>query len=821
MVTRIARKALKVYPALLAAAMALAMANSSPLTAQSPGGAGGQSEIGLIIHIDRPYTELVDTVQALGGTVTVQYQNTGAIAVRVPAGSVGRLLASPGITKVEKDRIVELPPALEENLEMRALPVERSQLLNAAGLARRIGEVPEAYESYISMVTGASDVWPETGAGVSSIVAVIDTGTEASHICLSGRGDAGVPASRVIAGPDFSPDVGTEFEGSTASSNNSHGTFVAGVIASSCFIVLDRRVPSDAALAAIFQAHLPPGTFFTMGQLLMVPLVGIAPASTIYAVKVFPHTGSGVATSIIEAALDHVITKKKRFNAGNPGGLDIDVVNMSLGGASLFDGRTLEERLVDAATEAGIVVVAAAGNDGPAPVSVSTPGTAFTALTAGAASDPVHTRIVWDIIFGPGQGEAMYPDDEFRPADFSGRGPLADQRASPDVLATGVFNLSLLPGGLTGFGSGTSFSAPAVAGGAALLSAWVEVNDPEAGPLAIRNAIIDGATPLPDDWKRRSQGGGYLNVAGALDLLKTGGVGDDLTPAELDEVLPNVTFRGGEFTTIISNLTPSRTVDLVFEIESSTSMVTIDLTSVDIDPNPVPAAIPNSIELYVKGAKRGGTGYIVYSANVFGRASVSIGDGFVGFAGSIFPFIVGRGPMEPGLMKVTVQGDWTNNGDVGARVTIRRFDNNEPKEARQQIIAGSLVLVPVEIPPGTTRAVLELGWQHNWARFPTNDLDMFLCAPGFVFFPDFRGATLNSPERIVLTSPAVGTWYVMVLGFGVFTEEDAYYLDVKLTVPEGSPPSRPSANQSFSHGIESIHNPDGHNEAVFKGESCF
>jgi len=98
---------------------------------------------------------------------------------------------------------------------------------------------------------------------------------------------------------------------------------------------------------------------------------------------------------------------------------------------------------------------------------------------------------------------------------------------------------------------------------------------------------------------------------------------------------------------------------------------------------------------------------------------------------------------------------------------------------------------------------------------------MFLCAPGYVFFPDFRGATLNSPERIVLSSPAVGTWYVMVLGFGVFTAEDAYYLDVKLTVPEGNPPGRPTTYQDFSHGVGSRHNPDGHNEAVFKGESCF
>ena len=102
----------------------------------------------------------------------------------------------------------------------------------------------------------------------------------------------------------------------------------------------------------------------------------------------------------------------------------------------------------------------------------------------------------------------MYPDDEFRPADFSGRGPLADGRASPDVTATGVFNLSLFPQDGTGFASGTSFSTPAVAGGAALLMGWAEANAPEFGPLVVRNAIIDGASPLSPEWKRRSQGAG-------------------------------------------------------------------------------------------------------------------------------------------------------------------------------------------------------------------------------------------------------------------------------------------------------------------------
>jgi serine protease AprX len=760
----------------------------------------------------------------MGGTVTIQYQNVDALAVRLPSAGLGYLASLPAVTRIEKDRIVEMPKLPEEYMEPRLLSVNPSQLLDPPALAAKIGEVPDGFPSYITSVTGAADTWVETGAGAGAITAVIDTGTDANHVCLTGRGDAGNPDSRVIEGPDFSPDAGTEFEGSTLPTNNFHGTFVAGVIASRCFIVLDRRVESDANLAAIFQAHLPDENFFTTGQLIMLPLVGLAPESSIYAVKVFPHTGSGVSSSIIEAAIDHVITKKKEYTAGLPGGLDIDVINLSLGGSARFDGRTLEDLLVDAATDAGILVVAAAGNDGPAPVSISTPGTAFSALTAGAASDPVHTRVFWDIFFGPGQGHAMYPDDEIRPADFSGRGPLADGRASPDVTATGVFNLSLFPQDGTGFASGTSFSTPAVAGGAALLMGWVEANKPEFGPLVVRNAIIDGATPLSSEWKRRSQGAGYLNVAKSLDLLKSGKTSDKLRQPSLDEEIPNVVLRDGVFSTTIRDLRPARTVDLIFEIKPSTSSVTIDFSGVSIDPNPVPAALPNSIEVYVKGAKRGGLPYLVYSANVVGPARLIIGDGTVRLRGAIFGAFVDRSTMEPGLMKVTVQGDWTNNGDVGARVTIRRTDTKATFDANDQIAPGETILIPVDIPSGTTRAAFELGWRQNWARFPTNDLDMFLCAPGFVLHPDFSGATLNSPEHLAVSNPAAGTWYVMVMGFGVFTPQDAYYLDVDVTAPADTPPDQPASYRVVYDEVgqaDESHNPDGHNEKIFRGEPCF
>ena len=806
----------------LYACLLLFSIQGTPLRASRSHIGEDQEFIRLIVHTAKPYSDLAQGIEDMGGTVTVRYQNVDALAITIPSHRLGRLLASSGVISVEKDMAVPLPTPPGEMAELRTLGLAREKVMSPRTVVSLIGEAPENYRSYLAEISGASGVWDETYLGAGTMVAVIDTGVDATHPCLSGRSAAGPPSTRVIAGPDLSIDRGTEFEGSTASTNNYHGTFAAGMVASDCFMVLDKRVPEDAELAAIFQAHFPPGTVFASGHNLMVPLVGLAPAANIYAVKVFPHTGSGASLSIIESALDHIITLKKLANAGLGGGLDVDIINMSLGGASLSDGLTLEERLVDEATKAGMLVVAAAGNEGPAPVSVSSPGTAYTALTAGAASDPAHTRIFWDLVLGPGQGAALYAGDDFRAADFSARGPLADRRSGPDVVATGVFNISLTSGGGTAWSSGTSFSTPAVAGGAALLTAWAKTNEPEAGPLAIRNAIIEGAVSMGPGWKRRSQGGGYINVANSLDLLKNGRIDNSLRFPASDEPLPNVRFQQGSFTSQVTGLAPARTSDFVFEVTPGTSYVVIDLEEVVIDPDPAPTAIPNSIELYLKGSKRGGTSYILYSANVFGRSRIVIGDGTLDLYGLIFPFTTGRSPLEPGLMKLTIQGDWTNNGNVGTRVTIRRFEGEDPVPTGPRLGQGDIILVPVQVKPGTAALRLELGWEHNWSRFPTNDLDMYLCAPGFLPYFDFHGATINSPESMTVAGPEPGTWYVMVVGFGINTGRDAYYLDVEALGPDGLPPGNPASLDSQTETPGSFHDSeDGHRELVFQGESCF
>ncbi len=136
---------------------------------------------------------------------------------------------------------------------------------------------------------------------------------------------------------------------------------------------------------------------------------------------------------------------------GNPA----EVVTMSIGIGGSDTATDQWSLALDHITSTlGTTVVVAAGNDGPAPSSFpGPPGAAFNILSVGATG---------------GTG-ALISEDYNQIAPFSSRGPTTDGRSKPDIVAPG--SLIELPtlGNAWNVTSGTSFAAPMVAGGAALL----------------------------------------------------------------------------------------------------------------------------------------------------------------------------------------------------------------------------------------------------------------------------------------------------------------------------------------------------------------
>jgi len=134
-----------------------------------------------------------------------------------------------------------------------------------------------------------------------------------------------------------------------------------------------------------------------------------APEANLIALQVMNDDGTGRPSDILKG-LKIVSDLKKK-------GVDIDLVNMSLGGEPDGLPDTLDpiNRMVDRLSQQGITVVAAAGNSGPEGRTIGSPADAPSAITVGAALDPNTV------------------------SDFSSRGPTDDGLIRPHLVAPGEF----------------------------------------------------------------------------------------------------------------------------------------------------------------------------------------------------------------------------------------------------------------------------------------------------------------------------------------------------------------------------------------------
>jgi subtilisin family serine protease len=216
---------------------------------------------------------------------------------------------------------------------------------------------------------------------------------------------------------------------------------------------------------------------------------GVAPRANIIAYKACPDLecpGGALLASIDQAVNDGV-----------------DVINYSIGLGATDPWATLGGAINDdteaflAAREAGIVVAAAAGNDGPAPGTHAGPANSPWVLGVAAAT---HDR--------GGAGDRL--------ASFSGRGPVVPLGViKPDVTAPGV---NIIAAGLGGSAttqtlSGTSMATPHVAGAAALLLSDKPTLTPSqvisALTLTARNSVTEaGVVTSP-----HLQGAGMVDVS--------------------------------------------------------------------------------------------------------------------------------------------------------------------------------------------------------------------------------------------------------------------------------------------------------------------
>ncbi len=728
----------------------------------------------VIIRGAKPYGALIAQVRGLGGEVTQQYENVDAIAALVPKDKLTELnaLAAGKVTR-ETQFSVPRPVANDGTSTRRAAGIqtveaESVQVLNGDALSQVIGTVPNDY-SFNNSLIGASALQAAGNLGQDIIVGLIDSGTANNPAVVASI------AGSVIGGESFV--TGDAVASATSTLNGQHGTWTGTVIASHVIFGFS----NNSTLVKSIKLHAPssitgacpdPPAVAVCG----VPLIGVAPGAKIYALKVFPSTSDSTSESTIIAAMDRAITLRRNFNHGVPSvhvsgtgtendpfvynSLKIDVVNMSLGGPTLFAGRDLEDQLTTQMLEVGITLAASAGNDGPHAMTVGSPGSGFGSLTLGAASTPAHERILRDLQLGLGAGALYRPFNGIQTAYFSSRGPNADGRTDPEITANGFATLAQGANGGISLVSGTSFSSPTAAGAAALLRKAA----PWASAAQIRNALVQGANPhlLADGSGRNDQGRGFLDVSKAQDLLLSGCVSGRIDRSfafpwvGLNVALSGqgiVDFRNEKFKTRVKNLKPGQVAQFFVPSSDRTDQFTVKVENVTPE---LPPASQNQLfgdDIFIQATD---------APTSFAEPLITFANGFT--LGGTFPI---NNP-QTGLVRVAVSGDWTNAGRISADVTIERKKGLQGfPTAVGTVEDGEFLEQDFVVPAGTAQLVVELSWDTNWGHYPTDDVDMYLFDANPANPPNFDGATTDSPERAVIDNPTPGEWAAVINGFTV------------------------------------------------------
>jgi serine protease AprX len=317
----------------------------------------------------------------------------------------------------------------------------------------------------------ARRVWTQlgvTGRGIA--VAVVDSGV-AAHPDLAGR---------IVASIDFTsdnPQVTT-----TLSDPGGHGTHVAGLIAG------DGKSSGGA---------------FT----------GIAPNAEIVSVRVFDANGSAMLSTVLQG-LQWIVNNRSTYN--------IRVANLSFGATPSGSYRTdLLAAAVEVLTFANVTVVAAAGNGGPGPGTVTTPGYDPFVITVGAADTTLSTApLAATVPFWSARGPTPFDGHDKPDIIAPGRkliGPLAISGALaglyPDRIVTALG--ASIPSYFSM--SGTSMSAAIVSGTVALM---LERN-PSLTPRQIKTRLRDTAIELPYT-SEKAMGAGIVNALSAVGSNSSG-----------------------------------------------------------------------------------------------------------------------------------------------------------------------------------------------------------------------------------------------------------------------------------------------------------
>ena len=432
-----------------------------------------------------------------GLLVSVERPGDGALSgerteVVVTLASPPLARAAGGAARIDAEQAA-FARALERELPAARLRWRYRLVANGAAVdlpkaeVERLGELPGVRDVFGSALygpeldssprqIGATALWGpglET-AGAGMKIGIIDTGVDPRHAFFDPAGytmPTGFPkgqvqytTAKVIVARAFAPPTAQTRAARLAfdATESGHGTHVAGIAAGNA----DTRA--------------------TGGRIVS----GVAPRAYIGNYKALVRTDSGLSPNgnspELVAAIEAAVAD------------GMDVINLSLGEPEIEPRRDIVALALDAAAEAGVVPVVAAGND-------------YNDAGAGSVSSPANS--VRALAVAAVETDGTPPASNH--ASFSSVGPTTiSLRMKPDVAAPGVDILSSVPNGWASF-SGTSMASPHVAGAAALL----QERHPAWTVAQVKSALVQTGSDARDQGDRRLsapyQGGGVVSLTSA------------------------------------------------------------------------------------------------------------------------------------------------------------------------------------------------------------------------------------------------------------------------------------------------------------------
>lgn len=299
-------------------------------------------------------------------------------------------------------------------------------------------------------------LWDKNLTGEGMGIAIVDTG-------IHPHPDLTEPTNRIIGFKDFVAGDTQPYD------DNGHGTHCAGDAAG------NGTASEGKYRGPAFEANL----------------IGV---------KVLDKKGSGRLSDVI-AGVEWCIQQREKYN--------ISIISLSLGGPA-GGGEDPLTRVVREAWNKGLVVVAAAGNEGPEPGTIGSPGIVPEIMTVGASDDQNTTDRGDDVV-----------------ADFSSRGPTPEGVTKPDLISPGTNIVSLRVSGsfldkvsanervgeyYTSL-SGTSMATPIVAG----IVAQLLQQRSSLTPDEVKMALVQTAETLGEE--PNVEGAGLIDALAASESL--------------------------------------------------------------------------------------------------------------------------------------------------------------------------------------------------------------------------------------------------------------------------------------------------------------